>query len=217
MDWKFGLQKKKKFYCDSELWTFLWCLRASKFWKVLVQEGHANLTPQMVFVHMCTYSSLCGWQPSLHPSTQHLYTLLMPPTFRQRGIMWTGMATSKTWETAEEGASSASPIPSTAGAEASGSIPLDSWGGGLDMVAVGVWLHLLGGGGAEDMEDCDTAPLRSPYKPSASDTATANCNFCSPLFSSHCVSSLSALALLSKWSPWKGKKKWICHKGQAWP
>ena len=75
------------------------------------------------------------------------------------------------------------------------------------MVVVGAWQHLLGWGGAEDMEDCDTAPLRGPYKPSASDPATAYCNFYSPLFPNLCTSSLSALALLSKCSPWKRKKK----------
>ena len=45
------------------------------------------------------------------------------------------------------------------------------------------------------------------YKPSASIPATENCNFCSPSVSSLCASSLSALALLSKCSPWKWKKK----------
>ena len=33
--------------------------------------------------------------PSLQPSTQHLYTHLMPPTRIQRGCMWVGMASSK--------------------------------------------------------------------------------------------------------------------------
>ena len=57
------------------------------------------------------------------------------------------------------------------------------------------------------MEDCDTAPPRSPYKPSASDSATASCNFCSASVSSLCTSSLSALALLNKCSPWESKKR----------
>ena len=120
--------------------------------------------------------------------------------------MWAGMAISKACETAEEGASSASPIPSTAGAEASGSTPSDSWGGSLYMV-VGAWWHLLHGGGAEDMEDCDMAPLRNLYKPSASDPATANCTFYSPSISNHCASPLNTLAHHNKSSPWKRGKE----------
>ena len=38
----------------------------------------------------------------------------------------------------------------------------DSWGGRWEMVADGVWQTFLGEGGAEDMEECDIAPLRSP-------------------------------------------------------
>ena len=83
------------------------------------------------------------------------------------------------------------------------------------MVVEEAWQHILGGGGVEDTEECDMAPLRSPYKPSASDPATANCNFCIPSVSSLCTSSLSALALLNKCSPWRRKKKAICYKDQA--
>ena len=160
---------------------------------------------------MYTNSSLWGGQPLPHPSIQHLCTLLMPPHSGGRGVMWAGMATFKACETAEEQASSASPIPSTAGAEASGSTPLDSWGGCLDMV-VGAWWHLLGGDGAED---CDTAPLRSPYKPSALILPQLVVIFVVPLSPVAVASSLSALALLSKCSPWKRKKKGICHKDHA--
>ena len=48
------------------------------------------------------------------------------PNCKQRGAIWVGMATSKAWETAEEGASGASSTPPTAGVEASDLIPSDS-------------------------------------------------------------------------------------------
>ena len=74
-----------------------------------------------------------------------IYTPFWCPRHSGKGVSCgVGMATSNAWETAE-GASGDSPIPSTAGAEALGSTPLDSWGGGLDMVAVGAWWHLLSG------------------------------------------------------------------------
>ena len=41
--------------------------------------------------------------PSLQSSTQHLYTLLTPPTWTLRGCMWDGMASYGAGETAEEG------------------------------------------------------------------------------------------------------------------
>ena len=83
-----------------------------------------------------------------------------------------------------------------------------------DMVAVGTWWHLLGRGGADDTEECNIAPLRSLYKPSASNPATARCTFCSSSTSNCCASSLSKLAHLSICRPWK-KGKRFCHKGQA--
>ena len=172
-----------------------------------------NLTPKW---SLCTSVHIAAHEvdgPSLHPSTWHLYTLLMLPTFRQRGVMWVGMATSRVWKTAEEGAFGASLVPPTAGVEASGSTPSDSWGGSLDMVTVGSWWHLLGGWGRGHGGLWYGSP-QEPYKPSASDPAIANCDFCSASVSSLYASSLSALALLNKCSPWKRKKeKGICHNG----
>ena len=128
----------------------------------------------MVSAHVWTDGTCEGDGPHSTPQPS-IYTPFWCPPHSGKGVSC-GKAISKAWETA-------------AGVEASGLTPLDSWGGGLDMVVVGAWWCLLGGGGAEDMDDCDTAPLRSPNKSSASDPATANCNFCSPLFSSHCTSS----------------------------
>ena len=76
--------------------------------------------------------------------------------------MWAGIATSKACYTAEEGTSGANSTSLTAGAEASDAASSGSWGGGLEMVAAGVWWHFWGGG-MEEMEKCDMAPLKSPY------------------------------------------------------
>ena len=64
----------------------------------------------------------------------------------------------------------------------------------------------FGEDGAEDTEECDTAPLRSLYKPCASNPATASCTFCSPSLSNCCTSSCSTLTHHSKSSPWKREK-----------
>ena len=155
---------------------------------------------------MCAYGSLGGWWSLTAPLNLAFIDPFDAPTFRWRGVIWAGMATSKAWETAKEGASGASPIPLAIGVEGLGLTPLDSWGGSLDTVAVGAWQHLLGEGKAENMEECDIAPLRSWYKPSASDPATSSCTFCSPSTSNCCASSLSKLAHVSKSSPWKREK-----------
>ena len=61
------------------------------------------------------------------------------------------------------------------------------WVPGTPEVAGGRWWQMgcggnfLGGGGAEDMEECDISPLKSPLKPSTSETATATSNFSNPL------------------------------------
>ena len=90
-------------YRGSEPWIFLWHLRLSELRNVQPQEGHADLTPKWAW-HTCAH--IVTWEvdgPLLQPLTWHLYTPLMPPTFRQRSVMWMGMATSKVWETADEG------------------------------------------------------------------------------------------------------------------
>ena len=69
--------------------------------------------------------------PSLQPSTQHLYTHLMFWTWIWRGCMWAGMASSR----AEGAAGEAGPVAWPAGSETSG--PVDSWGGGWEMVVLG--------------------------------------------------------------------------------
>ena len=80
---------------------------------------------------------------------------------------------------------------------------LGSWGDGLDTVAVGAWWYLFEGGRAVDMGECDRAPLRSLYKPSASNPAIAIFTFWRPSVSKHWASSHNRLAQHNKCSPWK--------------
>ena len=82
------------------------------------------------------------------------------------------------------------------------------------MVEEGMQQVFLGEGEDVGREECDTAPLRSPYKPSASEPVTAASNFsntsisrCCTSLSKHCASLYSKLACLSKLSPCKIKGK----------
>ena len=100
-------------------------------------------------LHMCV--QMVAWEidgPSLQPAIWHLYTLLMPPNWMQRGCILAGISPSKTEGAVEEVDSSAC----SAGPGTSGS--LDSWEGRWEMVADGVWQAFFWGGGAEDMEKC---------------------------------------------------------------
>ena len=104
------------------MWLFLWCLNVSGLKKDLLQRGHTNPTPKCT---LCTWVQMVAQEvdgPSLQPSTWHLYTLLMPPNWIQRGCMSAGISPSKTEVAVEEVDSRAC----SAGTEASGS--LDSWG-----------------------------------------------------------------------------------------
>ena len=56
-------------------------------------------------------------------------------------------------------------------------------------------------------EECDRAPLRSLYKPSASNPATAISTFWNPSASNFCASSLNKLAHHRKCCPWKIRKQ----------
>ena len=75
---------KKEFYCNSQLWTFLWCLRASQFRKVLVQERHTNLTPKWSLC-TCVHIAACEVDgPSLHPQPG-IYTPFWCPHIQAKG------------------------------------------------------------------------------------------------------------------------------------
>ena len=78
------------------MWLFLWYLNVSGLKKGFLQRGHTNPTPKCT---LHTWVQMVTWEvdgPSLQPSTWHLYTLLMPPNWMQRGCMWAGMSSSKT-------------------------------------------------------------------------------------------------------------------------
>ena len=114
---------------------------------------------------MCTYSGPWGWWSLTALLDLALINPFDVPTFRWRGVIWAWMATSKAQKTAEEGVSSASPIPSTAETEALGSTPLDSWGDCLDMVMVGTWWHHLGGVGQRTWKNVIQLPSGAGTNP----------------------------------------------------
>ena len=70
--------------------------------------------------------------------------------------------------------------PSATEVEDSGSALSVSWEGGFEKVVVGVHQCLFIGGGAIGMAEQDRAHCKSPYRPSASDLATANSTFWRP-------------------------------------
>ena len=74
-------------------------------------------SPQMVTVHMSAYGSPGGGQSLAAPLNLAFVNPFNAPTFRQRGVMWVGMATFKAGETAKEGACCANTPPSVSGAE----------------------------------------------------------------------------------------------------
>ena len=101
---------------------------------------------QIVSAHMCTDGSMWGWQHFTAPSTLHLYTLLMPQTTGK------GVPCGWGWPPPELGTQlrrePPAPVqPSTTGVDTLGLTPMDSWGGGLDMVVVGAGQHFVDRGG----------------------------------------------------------------------
>ena len=83
----------------------------------------------------------------------------MPPNWIWRGCILAGISPSKTEGAVEEVDSSAC----SAGPGASGS--LDSWGGGWEMVADGVWWTFLWGGGAGTWRNVTLLPSEAHKNP----------------------------------------------------
>ena len=136
--------------------TFLWHLRTSRLKKVLPQRENTSLIPKWAFL---TWAQIVACEvdgPSLQPSTWHLYTHLMLPIWIQRGCMWAGMASSE----AERAAGEAGPVAWPAASETSG--PVDSWGGGWEIVMLGAWWGFLERGRDRRGWECDVTPLKSP-------------------------------------------------------
>ena len=100
--------------------------------------------------------------PSVQPSTWHLYTLLTPPNWIERGWMLVERASSEAGEAAGVAASDCCSTILVAGLEALGVTPIGSWRGRWEIVVDGAWQAFLRGSGAEDMEGCDIAPPRGP-------------------------------------------------------
>ena len=86
--------------------------------------------------------------PSLQSSIRHLYTLLMPLAWILRGCMWARIA--------EE----VGPVAWPAGSETLG--PVDSWGGGWEMVMLGANGGFFTGGWDGTEWGYDVTPLKSP-------------------------------------------------------
>ena len=85
-------------------WLFFWNHNVSRLKTNWAQEGHTNPNPR------CTCMQIVACEidgASLQPSTQHLYTLLMPPSWMQRGCMLVGRASSEADEAGGEAASDA--------------------------------------------------------------------------------------------------------------
>ena len=79
------------------------------------------------------------------------------------------------------------------------------------MVVVGAWWHLLGG--AEDTEECDIAPPRSPTNPLPPNLPQLAAFFVAPLPPTAVPPPLVNWLILVTAAPGKGKR--VCHKGQT--
>ena len=127
---------------------------------VQVEEGFAaggahQPHSQVHLVHMHTDGGTWGWWTlSAALNLASIYPLDVP-SWMQRGCIWAGIASSE----AENAAGGADSIACLAGSETSG--PVDSWGGRWGTVVDRVWQTFLWGGEAEDVEGCDTTPLKS--------------------------------------------------------
>ena len=165
--------------------------------------GHTNPTPKCT-LHTCAQIEACEVDSaSVQSSIQHLYTF-DAPNWRQRGCTLVGRASTE----AGEIASDACFISSTAGSDALGTAPLDSWGGGWEIRGGWSVANFPRRGGAEDVEGCNIAPLRSlrdlpplnlPLLLQSSPTLPFLCT--EPPSSNWWASSFKELTLFNKSSP----------------
>ena len=95
--------------------------------------------PQVLSAHVCADCSMWGWLPLCATLNLALKHPLDAPNCRWRGVMWAGIATSKSGDAAKEGTSGASSVSLATRMEASGTASSGSWGCGLEMMADGVW------------------------------------------------------------------------------
>ena len=143
--------------------------------------------------------------PLLHPQLGTCRPFWCPPYSKEGVSCWLGWQPPRPGRV-REGASCADMPPSTMGVEDLGSTFSGSWGGGLDTWAEGAQQCLLAGGWALDTGEWHGAPLRSLYKPSASEPATASSTFWRLSVSKCWASSCSTLAQCNKCSPSKRRE-----------
>ena len=155
---------------------------------------------------MCTYSGLGGWQPLTAPLNPAFMDPFDAPHIQGKGCQMGGDGYLQSLGDSQGGGLQHESKPLSHRSRGSGFNSFELLRGPLGYSGGRGWQHLLGGDGAEDTEECDTAPLRSPYKPSAANPATASCTCGSPSASNWCASSHSILAHLSKSSPRKREK-----------
>ena len=125
-------------------------------WKRICCRRGTPCHSQVHLAHMHTDGGIWGWWIlSAALNLASIYPL-DAPSWMWRGCILVGITSSEAGGTAGE----ADYIAWPAGSETSG--PVDSWGGRWKTVVDGLWQTFLWGGEAEDVEGCDTVPLRSP-------------------------------------------------------
>ena len=111
------------------LWTVTPFVMSEGIWvdKCFGTRGTCQPHPQCS-LHTCVHIAAHGVDgPYMQPSTQHLYTLLMPPHLKVKGYC-AGIATSEASDSAEEEASGANSVLLPTGPETSVATYSDSWG-----------------------------------------------------------------------------------------
>ena len=159
------------------MWPFLWHLNVSGSKKDLLQRGHTNPTCKCT-LHTCVQmvaQEVDG--PSLQPSTWHLYILLTPPQLNMKELHVGRDLSLYNWRGSWRGRFQCL-LSRTRGFRFLGLLK--------GQVTDGVWQTFLWGDGAGGMEECDIAPIRSPWKPS--EPATATSIFSKPQASKCCAS-----------------------------
>ena len=132
----------------------------------------------MVMTHMCTYGSPGGWQSLTTPLNLVFINPFDAPYIQAKGchIGWDGYL-----QGLRDSQRGSLLCQSTSLSRRSRGFGFDFfrllWGQ-LGYGASRVLMISFRRGGAEDREECDRASLRSLYKPSASNPATASSTFC---------------------------------------
>ena len=171
-------------------------------------------SPQMVSVHVSADANTWGWQPLmalLNPAFVHPFDA---PHIQVEGshVSWDGYLQSlgDHWG----GSLWCQCNPPTAGVEATGSTPLDSWGGSLYMVAVGNGgIFWVGWGRTwRSMIELPSRAHTDPPTPILPQPTVLSAPPPSPITAHPPI--LHVLIIIN---PAPGRQKRVCHKGQAQP